>query len=196
MAGTTAKKNTVASEEKETIQEAIKEENKDVATVKKATKKKAKQFEDDDRIACLSVFPGSVGMTGKRTKTPYYWEAIDTIEYVEYQDLRAEVLNKKSSYIYKPLILVLDEDFIAQQPNLKTVYSKYYTPKQIIEKISSMNSMQLRKFINSLPSGIKDNVKTIAVDMIKDGSLDSIKKIRVIDEIFGTDLNLYSTYFE
>lgn len=185
-----------SKEETNIVEENDAEKSEQTITVKKPKTKKKKQFDDEDRIACMCVFPGTVGMTGKRSRIPYYWEGMGTIEYVEYQDLRSEVLNKKSTYIYEPLILVLDEDFISQQPDLKRVYDSYYTPEQIVNKIKTLTPTQLRQFIKDLPVGIKENIKTIAVDMIRDGTLDSIKKIRVIDEIFGTDLNLYSTYFD
>ena len=117
------------------------------------------------------------------------------VEYVEYQDLRSEVLNKKSAYIYKPLIIVEDEDFLSQNKALHEMYEDIYTPEEIVLKIRKSSAEEMKKFITSLPTGIKENVKNIAATMIQDGSLDSIKKLKVIDNIFGTDLNMYSQFF-
>lgn len=160
----------------------------------KTTVKQKKKFKDTDLIPCLCVFPGSVGMTGRRSGNTYLWEDMNVIEYVEYQDLKSEVLNKKSTYIYEPLIIVNDEEFLDQYPNLAKMYEEFYTPDEIMDKIESYNPEEMRDFINSLPAGIKSNIKNIAATMIQDGTLDSIKKIKVIDEIFETELSSNSQF--
>ena len=174
-------------EEVEVVEEVIK--------VKAAPARAKRKFNDDDLIPCLSVFPGSVGMTGKRSERTYLWEDMGVVEYVEYQDLRSEVLNKKSSYIYKPLIIVDDEEFLSENPNLKQMYDDIYTPDEIMSKIKKSGSEELKRFINSLPSGIKAHVKSIAATMIQDGELDSVRKIQVLDNIFDTNLSMYSQFF-
>ena len=117
------------------------------------------------------------------------------VEYVEYQDLRSEVLNKKSAYIYKPLIIIEDEDFLLQNPSLAKMYEDICSPDDIVLKLRKSSIDEMRRFIIALPSGIKENVKNIAATMIKEGSLDSVRKIKVLDEIFETDLTMYSQFF-
>ena len=197
---TKSKKKSVAAEELETIESTV--EEKEVVeveskseVVKAAQKKEIKKFNDRDLIPCLCVFPGSVGMTGKRTGNVYLWEDMGVVEHVEYQDLRSEVLNKKSSYIYKPLIVIEDEDFLSQNQSLAKMYEDIYTPEEIVTKIRKASADEMKKFINSLPSNIKENVKNIAATMIKDGSLDSVRKIKVLDDIFETNLTMYSQFF-
>ena len=163
--------------------------------VEKEPIKKAKRFDDRDLIPCLCAFPGSVGMTGKRTGNVYLWEDMGVVEYVEYQDLRSEVLNKKSSYIYKPLIIIEDEDFLLQNPSLAKMYEDICSPDDIVLKLRKSSIDEMKRFIIALPSGIKENVKNIAATMIKEGSLDSVRKIKVLDEIFETDLTMYSQFF-
>ena len=170
-------------------------EEKSKKKVVKTPAKEVKKFSDRDLIPCLCAFPGSVGMTGKRTGNVYLWEDMGVVEYVEYQDLRSEVLNKKSTYIYKPLIIIEDEDFLSQNSGLAKMYKDIYTPEEIVTKIRKSSPEEMRKFVVALPSGLKDNVKNIAATMIKDGSLDSVRKIKVLDEIFETDLTMYSQFF-
>ena len=167
----------------------------EVKEVKQPVKKEVKKFDDADLIPCLCAFPGSVGLTGKRSRNKYLWEDMGVVEYVEYQDLRSEVLNKKSAYIYKPLIIIEDQDFLEQNPSLTKMYQDIYAPEEIVSKIRKSTPEELRKFVSALPVGVKDNVKSIAATMIKDGDLDSLKKIKVLDDIFETDLNMYSQFF-
>lgn len=154
--------------------------------------KEPKQFKDTDLIPCLCVFPGSVGMTGKRTRNVYQWDEMGTIEYVEFQDLRSEILNRKSPYIYEPLIVVIDEDFLELNPKLQETYEDFYTPEEIMNAINEYDPEDMRNFIVNLPAQLKDNVKSIAATMIQDGDLDSIRKVKIIDEIFGTKLEAIS----
>lgn len=181
----------------EIVEEVAEEIVEDVVeeAVKEPVKKAKRVFNDDDLIPCLCVFPGTLGMTGKRTQRTYLWEDMGVLEYVEYQDLRSEVLNKKSSYVYNPLFIIQDEDFLNANPNLKRMYEDIYTPDEIIAKIRKSSPEELKKFIKSLPNGIRSNMANIAATMIKDGALDSIKKIKVLDDAFGTDLNMYSQFF-
>lgn len=166
----------------EKIEETVEE------TVTQEPAKEKRVFADSDLIPCLNVYPGAVGMTGKRTGNGYFWDDMDTIEYVEYKDLKSEVLNRGSKYIYEPIIMVVDDDFIEQNPRLEKLYNDFYTPKEIMDKITNSTPEAMRSFIEELPSGIKVNIKNIAATMIYDGQLDSVKKIGIIDEIFGTEL--------
>lgn len=50
----------------------------------------------------------------------------------------------------------------------------------------------MKEFIENLPYKLKDNVKTIASTLIQNGELDSIKKVKIIDKIFGTNLEVIS----
>lgn len=185
---TTAKKTSTVKKEVEPVVEETVEE------VIEEPVKKAKKFKDTDLVACLCMFPGSVGMTGRRSGNVYLWEDMGVTEYVEYQDLRSEVLNKKSMYIYKPLIIIEDEDFLMENPSLAKMYEDIYTPEEIVAKIKDSTPDGMRKFVEALPSGVKESVKNIASTMMHDGALYDIRKIRILDNIFETDLELYSQF--
>ena len=178
----TAKK-TVTKELENTAEEVVLEEE---------ITKEPKNFKETDLIPCMCVFPGSVGMTGKRTRNVYHWDGMGSIEYVEFQDLTSEVLNKKSTYIYEPLIIISDDDFLDLNPKLHELYSDYYTPDEIIEVIEDSSPEEMKEFIENLPYKLKDNVKTIASTLIQNGELDSIRKVKIIDKIFGTNLEVIS----
>ena len=51
---------------------------------------------------------------------------------------------------------------------------------------------QMVSAIEKLPDGAKESLKTIAAKQVSLGVLDSVNKIRALDRIFGTDLNLLS----
>ena len=49
--------------------------------------------------------------------------------------------------------------------------------------------------IKALPPGAASSLKNIASTAIVNGTLDSVKKIRALDEYYGTELNLLASLF-
>lgn len=192
---TTATKKVASNKVENTANKTVTKELENTAeevVLEEEVTKEPKNFKETDLIPCMCVFPGSVGMTGKRTRNVYHWDGMGSIEYVEFQDLRSEVLNKKSTYIYEPLIIISDDDFLDLNPKLHELYSDYYTPDEIIEVIEDSCPEEMKEFIENLPYKLKDNVKTIASTLIQNGELDSIRKVKIIDKIFGTNLEVIS----
>ena len=60
-----------------------------------------------------------------------------------------------------------------------------------VEDLFSLPLNQFKAKLKKAPSGIQQAVKNVAGEKILNGSLDSLAKIRAIDEILGTDLKLY-----
>lgn len=192
---TTATKKVASNKVENTANKTVTKELENTAeevVLEEEVTKEPKNFKETDLIPCMCVFPGSVGMTGKRTRNVYHWDGMGSIEYVEFQDLRSEVLNKKSTYIYEPLIIISDDDFLDLNPKLHELYSDYYTPDEIIEVIEDSYPEEMKEFIENLPYKLKDNVKTIASTLVQNGELDSIRKVKIIDKIFGTNLEVIS----
>ena len=60
-----------------------------------------------------------------------------------------------------------------------------------VEKILDLPLGKFKTALKNAPNGVQQAVKNIAGEKILDGSLDSLAKIKAIDEILGTDLKLY-----
>lgn len=150
--------------------------------------KKKKTFKSDDGIKCTSITTGGLFMVGAKTGILYQWlDAGDSIE-VEYADLVAEV-RSRGMYVFRPRFVVDDEDFIAEYPDLDTLYASLYS-KQDLAKILQLPPAQMKEIILHMPDGAKQAVKGMAADAIDRGVLDSIARIRALDEIFGTQMLL------
>ena len=158
--------------------------NDDVETV---TEKR--EFAPDDRIECKSITAGELIFIGKKTGTVYDWSNYGDSAYIEFQDLKAEVHNAKSNYIYSPLFLIEDEEVLALPDfaNVRKLYENVISAEEV-DELFSLTNQQFRSQLSKLPNGIKNTIKSIARDKIEDGSLDSIQKIKIIDEVLGTDL--------
>ena len=55
---------------------------------------------------------------------------------------------------------------------------------------------QMKTVVKSLPDGAKESLKTLAATMINNGSLDSIQKVKALDEIFDTKLMLLTELYD
>lgn len=194
MANTRTKKTTApkavapVEETVEVVTEAV-EEQKPVEV--KVAKKK--EFEDTDPILCTSITCGELRMEGIKSGLQYVWlDRGDTVE-VEYQDLVAAMRVAKMQ-IMSPCFIVEDEDFVARYPKLKEIYGTIYSVGDLRKIIIDLDSQSMKMTIKSLPEGAKNSVKNIAATMVQNGQFDdlSIAKIKVLDELFGTNLLLLS----
>ena len=148
-----------------------------------------REFKKDDLIKVKSVFAGSCTLIGRRSGNIYVWEALGEIQYVEYQDLLAEITNRYSQYIYEPLLLIEDEDVINKNPKLKDLYDTMIDVEEIEESLLNDSVEDLRNILISLPSGLQETVKSIASTLMQDGDLYDVRKIRLLDDLYHTALS-------
>lgn len=168
--------------------EAVSEET-EVVVETKATKKVARKFEPDDLIVCRSITFGELLLTGKKSKLLYSWANYGDTTEVEYQDLQA-LKSTRSSYLFKPRFIIEDEELAEQWS--KDFGDIYKNIEDIdAEDLLKLPVAQLRSKLKKAPKGVQLAVKNIAGDKILNGSLDSLAKIKAIDDILGTDLKLY-----
>ena len=180
-----ANKKTNVTEENEIIAEIeeVKQETK------KAPAKTPRKFAPDDMIVCRSVTFGELLLTGTKSKLLYSWANYGDTTEVEFQDLQA-LRSTRSSYLLRPRFVIEDEELVEQwDKELGGLY------KNIIdidaEDLFKLPLAQFKSKLKKAPKGVQQAVKNIAGEKILNGSLDSLAKIKAIDEILGTDLILY-----
>ena len=88
-----------------------------------------------------------------------------------------------------------DDEFIAQHPQLDKIYSSMYSIKDLRDVLTDLAPNTMKKTILSLPDGAKESIKSLASQMISNGTLDSVQKIKILDEIFDTRLMLMTELF-
>lgn len=166
-----------------------KEVNSEEVEVAKETKKAPRKYAPDDMITCRSVTFGELLMTGKKSGLLYSWANHGDTTEVEYQDLQA-LKSTRSSYLFRPRFVVEDEELIAQWgKEFEKLYESIINVD--VEALFKLTPAQLRSKLKSAPRGVQQAVKNIAGEKILNGSLDSLAKIKAIDEVLGTDLKLY-----
>jgi len=185
MAGRTTTKK-IESEEPIVIQDTeIIEESKEKPVKATSTRKTVKKYNPDDLIECRSVTGGELILVGDKSKLQYTWADYGDCAYVEYQDLQA-LQSRRSGFLVKPRFIIEDEDLVEQWGSmLKPIYDKINT--QTIEDFFALPLNKFKAQLKLMPDGLKDAIKTKAVQMIQNEELYDIRKVREIDTAWGTD---------
>lgn len=178
-----ATKNVVENTELEATEEVV--ETKKTKTVAKTSRK----YAPGDMIPCRSITYGELLLTGAKSKMLYTWANYGDVTEMEFQDLQA-LRSTRSSYLFKPRFIIEDLELVEQWDN---DLGKMY--KDIVDvDVEDMFRLPLNQFKSRLkkaPVGVQQAVKNVAGEKILNGTLDSLAKIRAIDEILDTDLKLY-----
>lgn len=195
---TTTRKNSFVKEAESVVENTKPEtveavEVKEVPVNTETSKKAVKKFNPDDMILCQSICVGQTFVKGFKSGTIYTFEALGAEEYIEYRDLVAAV-RSKDNIIFKPFIIVLDEDFINEQKTLKTFYDNMYTPEDF-EEFFKLRPNQMIEALNNMPIGVRDTIKSMAVGRIQDGTFDSVARIKALDDYFGTKMMLLTELY-
>lgn len=195
---TTTRKNSFVKEAESVVENTKPEtveavEVKEVPVNTETSKKAVKKFNPDDMILCQSICVGQTFVKGFKSGTIYTFEALGAEEYIEYRDLVAAV-RSKDSILFKPFIIVLDEDFINEQKTLKSFYENMYTPEDF-EEFFRLNPNQMVEALNNMPVGIRETIKSMAVGKIQDGVFDSVARIKALDDYFGTKMMLLTELY-
>ena len=150
-------------------------------------KKTPRKFEQNDPILCKSVTYGELLYPAKKSQLLYSWANYGDVTEVEYQDLQA-LRSTKSAYLNAPYFVIEDEELLEQWPELKKLYEKIATVD--IDRMFDLPINKFKTALRNLPAGFKDSIKNVASAKILDGTLDSLSKIKAVDEVFNTDLKL------
>ena len=168
-----------------TKKEVITEESAE-QEVKKPTPRK---YAPDDLIPCRSVTYGELLLSAPKSKLMYVWANYNDVTEVEFQDLQA-LKSTRSNYLFRPRIVIEDEELVEQwSKDFKDMYSKITHVD--VEEIFDLPLGKFKTALKNAPKGVQQAVKNIAGEKIMNGSLDSLAKIKAIDDILGTDLRLY-----
>lgn len=183
---TTAPKTTVAK-----INEDIVENNVVVEEPVLPVKEK-KVFTDSDYILCRSVWSGGLNVVSQSGNL-YEFKNYGSECEINYRDL-VTMIRRGSQHIFLPRFVILDEDFLADFPTVQRVYGTMYTMNDLVEILELPNT-QMQAEIAKLPKATKDSMRNLIATQIANGRLDSISKVRVLTDIFGSDFNLLSDLF-
>lgn len=167
------------------------EKTKTTRTTKTRTSKATtKKFQPDDLIPCRCVKGNTVIYVSTKTGQRYEWNGFGDVNEVMYSDL-ASMKASRSSYLYDPKFIIEDEDLVKQWSSILEPIYAAYVGKQNPLDFFKMDAEDLRKALTDAPLGLKDLLAAEASKLVRAGQFDSIAKLKVIDEVLGTQLQLF-----
>ena len=142
-----------------------------------------KSYNPDDEIPCKSVTPWKLTAVGVDKHTIYHWEYFGDIEYLKYRDLQAL---RRTEYITKPNILIMDADLRSQWGRELGDTYKYFDNIEYPEEYFDKTDEEFEELLNKAPTWLGEIIKTTAMAMIRAENYPYISKIILIDKILGT----------
>ena len=88
--------------------------------------------------------------------------------------------------------LIDNDDIVSNYKNIQEMYDNLYD-KDDLMKILTLPSDKMKDVILQLPDGVKKTIQSMAITAIERKELDSVQRIKTLDEIFGTQLLLKLT---
>ncbi|MGF6375109.1 hypothetical protein M2140_000143 [Clostridiales Family XIII bacterium PM5-7] len=139
----------------------------------------------DELIECKSVRFGHLRYESKKTGNIYEWSNFGDLVMVEYGDL-LPLKASKSKFLLEPWFLIEDDELI-EEWGLGEIYS-YYNEFDDVEDFLRQDAKTIRKKLPRAPKGYKDLIAQTAGRMLRDGGLDSLASVKVIDDVLNTSL--------
>lgn len=164
------------------IIEAEKQDAKQLEIEATRVKAPASTYKDNDKIYVMSGLSDTLVYHSERTNKTWTFNKFgdqDTIEYSELITMR----NRYPRFFTECWLIVLDKK-IQDEFKLTDMYQNILTPENI-ENVFDMKLEDLEKFVDSLPEGQKISFVNKAQQKVEDGSLDSNKVIKFIEEKFN-----------
>ena len=152
-----------------------------------------KTFAQSDGILCKSITQGTLYVEGVKTGMLYSFSDYGDETEIEYRDLVGMIRSKDKS-VFEPRFVVVDEDFINEYPALRKYYDEEFSLQNIRDILKYPDSKMIDA-IKNLPKGALNSLKSIAAEQVATGQIDSVRKIKALDSVFGTDLNLLGEIF-
>lgn len=178
----------MAKSDVEKIEADVVEEVK-AAKAKKPAEKIVRKYAPGDMIPCRSITYGELLLPGAKSKMLYTWSNYGDVTEMEFQDLQA-LKSTRSTYLFKPRFIIEDEELVDHwRSDLGKIYDDIVAID--VEAMFKLPANQLKAKLKKAPVGIQQAVKNLAGEKIMNGSLDSLAKIKAIDEALGSDLKIY-----
>ena len=168
------------------VEEAVEEVVETPVIEAKATKKAKVKHDADEAILCRSVCQGELVYQSKKTGVLYTWANYGDEIHIEYQDLLPLILTK-SDFVMKPLFIIEDADLVAEYPELEKLYTKALGYDDM-DMILLLDNASFQKKLLDAPVGIRESIKVAVATRIEEGTFDSLQKIKLVDQILGSDL--------
>ena len=172
--------------EEETRQKIEAEMRQKIEAEMKANSK-PKQIDRYKLVTLMSLTSGKLVYVSPRTGMKYIWgdygDTVD-LEMHEIQTMRTST----RSFLNEPHAIVLDDE-VCDYLGLNKDYGNLIDVKNI-DEVFSFDNEKFEEVLDSAPRGIKMLIIDRVKNKVKDGSFDSAKKIKILNEKYNLELEV------
>lgn len=200
MAGRPSTKNTVKKISEKPIEDTSKIEEIETkkVIVEEITKKKKIKFSDDTLISVKSNVFGTLIYINHKTGDEIRWDNFGEVQTLSVGDLRAmkakQLAFYKENWITFEGIENSDEDYedidtqdIYDALQVSQYYKDYICPDDL-NKVFNWNVTEIKNKIPRMTKSLREAIAIRANELITEGVLDSISKIKTLEEILNCQL--------
>ena len=175
---------------KKEIEEKLRKEfeEKNKIEQEKIKSQAIQQVDHHKLVPVMSLSTNTLFYKSPKTGLTITWEDIGSTELIEVSEL-ITMRNSSRAFLEKPYLLVLDDEVVDNVLRLRQLYDKVPELEQL-ESFFNLDTDKMEEFINSVPSGIIEQICLLAKKKVLDGSLDSKKRIDYLESKFNIDLQV------
>lgn len=157
-------------------------------TTPKPEKKKFFKPDRDRMVEVRSCYYGQLiykSSTGKKA----VWDGYGLSQFFTVEEL-IQMRNEQVAFFQNNWIIIADDEAEELLTFLRA--EKFYMNLGVydnLDEVFEMGEAEMKDFIISLTPVMRENVQRRAYTLIKEGTLDSVKKIRLLEEVFECEFD-------
>ena len=151
-------------------------------------KAEIRDFDPNTRVEVKSNFYGTLFYQSSVTGTVVEWSNYGDVNIMTLAELK-NMRNSQRRFFVDNWVTIIGEDAqeILEWLQIDKYYGEYSDIGDI-DEVFDWTPAKIKSEVSKMPSGLKNSIALKAYDMIEGGELDSINKIRAIEEATGCDL--------
>jgi hypothetical protein len=142
-------------------------------------------LDKNELIPVMNITNGPLIYQSKKTGMEIKFEKYGDVEYLEVGELLT-MRSGQRRFLDEPWIFIMDDE-VTEYLGLDKLYKKLVNPSNI-DQIFNFNVDHFTEVIKSSPRGYAQLLISRAKEKIKNGSLDSVAKIKALEERFNIEL--------
>lgn len=163
-------------------------ESKPEVETPKPQRQKRKEIDRNELIACRSSVNGRLIYISPRSKEKFVWDDFGATEYLE----MGELMTMKSAHpkFLKDVQLIIDDEEAAEYLGMTKIYEDMVQLDEL-DDFFDKKADEIAELLPKLPEGLRKAVGSRARKLVEEGELDSLSKIKLIEQELGVDLQLF-----
>ena len=160
-----------------------------VETVEQAPARARKRMDinRDDLILCRSARNNLIYIS-KRTSEKFEWAEFGDVQYIT----MGELISMKSTQprMLKEGWLIVDDEEAIEQLGLAQMYGNIFEIEDM-DDFFAQSEQETERILSNMPRGFKNSIATFARERIESGTLDSNRKIKLLEQLLDVDLKIF-----